>query len=48
MDVVRAFYADKRRVKPGRFTRPLLREEEAAIAGATSAGPADGEPHAPA
>lgn len=48
MDVVRAFYADKHGVKPGRFTPPLLREEEAAIAGATSAGPADGEPHAPA
>jgi 1-acyl-sn-glycerol-3-phosphate acyltransferase len=27
MDVVRAFYADKQGVKPGRFTPPRLREE---------------------
>jgi 1-acyl-sn-glycerol-3-phosphate acyltransferase len=29
MDQIRAFYADKRGVKPGRFTTPLLREEQA-------------------
>ena len=29
MDIVRAFYADKEGVKPGRFTPPLLRSEEA-------------------
>jgi 1-acyl-sn-glycerol-3-phosphate acyltransferase len=28
MDVIRAFYADKHGMKPGRFTPPLLREEE--------------------
>ncbi len=27
MDKIRAFYADKRGVKPGKFTPPLLREE---------------------
>jgi len=27
MDQIRAFYADKRGVKPGKFTPPLLREE---------------------
>jgi 1-acyl-sn-glycerol-3-phosphate acyltransferase len=30
MDVVRAFYADKQGVRPGRFTPPLLREEVSA------------------
>jgi 1-acyl-sn-glycerol-3-phosphate acyltransferase len=29
MDLIRAFYADKQGVHPGRFTPPLLREEEA-------------------
>ena len=29
MDIVRAFYADKEGVKPGRFTPPLLKSEEA-------------------
>jgi len=28
MDLLRAFYADKHGMKPGRFTPPLLREEE--------------------
>ena len=28
MDAIRAFYVDKQGVKPGRFTPPLLREEE--------------------
>jgi len=32
MDAIRAFYADKVGVKPGRFTPPLLREE-AAVSG---------------
>jgi 1-acyl-sn-glycerol-3-phosphate acyltransferase len=30
MDLIRAFYADKRGVKPGKFTPPLLREEQVA------------------
>lgn len=34
MDQIRAFYADKRGVKPGRFTPPRLREEAAATEGA--------------
>jgi 1-acyl-sn-glycerol-3-phosphate acyltransferase len=29
MDAIRAFYADKHGMKPGRFTPPLLREESA-------------------
>lgn len=29
MDLIRAFYADKHGMRPGRFTPPLLREEEA-------------------
>lgn len=32
MDQIRAFYVDKHGMKPGRFTPPLLREEETAIA----------------
>lgn len=32
MDLIRAFYADKQGVKPGRFTTPLLREESAVSA----------------
>jgi len=32
MDQIRAFYADKHGMKPGRFTPPLLKEEEAVIA----------------
>lgn len=36
MDWIRAFYADKHGMKPGRFTTPLLREEEeAAVSGPT-------------
>ena len=34
MDKIRAFYADKYGVKPGRFTPPLLREETGAEAAA--------------
>ncbi len=30
MDVVRAFYADKRGIRPDRRTEPRLREEQAA------------------
>ena len=32
MDRIRAFYADKHGLRPGRFTPPLLREEEAVVA----------------
>jgi 1-acyl-sn-glycerol-3-phosphate acyltransferase len=35
MDQIRAFYADKDGLKPGLFTPPLLREEEAGDAPAT-------------
>ena len=41
MDLVREFYADKHGVKPGRFTDPLLRDEEAVTA-STSGDPAAG------
>ena len=33
MDEIRAFYADKHGMKPGRFTPPRLREEDDAIRG---------------
>lgn len=33
MDLIRAFYADKTGLKPGRFSVPRLREEDAAITG---------------
>lgn len=41
MDLIRAFYADKQGVKPGRFTPPLLREEEAVAAGAAEPASSD-------
>lgn len=40
MDVIRAFYADKHGVHPGRGSTPRLREEAAAPDGATAAGAA--------
>lgn len=36
MDVVRAFYADKRGIRPDDFTPPRLREEDAGPAGRTA------------
>ncbi len=35
MDQIRAFYADKHGMKPGRFTTPLLKEEESGEEAAT-------------